>query len=644
MVKSKIEYYLSSVESVTSRMAVNVPSLKLNNGYSIPIFGLGTWKSKPGEVAQAVRDSIDAGYRHFDCAFVYGNEKEVGEGIRDKIKEGTVKRSDLFITSKLWNTFHLPELVVPACKKTLENLGLDYLDLYLIHWPMAYKLFPRVSEGKFAYSDADYVDTWPEMEKLVDMGLVRSIGVSNFSSKQIERVLAIARIKPVTNQVECNPYLNQKKLQEFCKKKDILLTGYSPLGSPDSPFLKPDVPKLLEDPKLKKVAEKYKKSIAQVVLRYLVQRDVITIPKSVSKERISQNIAIFDFKLSPEDMAYLDSFDCGGRLCSLDHATDHPHYPFNIEKHWCTPNKTTQLATIGLGTWKSKRDEVTKAVEIALDAGYTHIDCARIYENEDEVGAAIQNKIKEGIVKREELFITSKLWNTYHRPELVVPACQTSLKKLCLDYLDLYLIHWPFAFKEGCDLMPTDETGKFEISEVDYVETWKGMEKCAEMGLVRSIGLSNFNSQQIQRVLDACCIKPVNLQVECHPYFNQKKLREFCNDRDIVITAYSPLGSPDSPYYKEGTPKLLEDATLKEMGDRLGKTVAQVILRYLVQLGVATVPKSVTPSRIQENFNIFDFELTAEDMACIDSLDQNLRYIPFEETNHHPDYPFNIEF
>ncbi|XP_063231296.1 aldo-keto reductase family 1 member B1-like isoform X2 [Bacillus rossius redtenbacheri] len=291
--------------------------------------------SKPGEVTQAVKDAIDAGYRHFDCAYAYGNEKEVGEGIKTKIAEGVIKREDLFITSKLWNSFHRPDLVVPVLKKSLENLGTTYLNLYLIHWPMAFKEggenMPRDKDGNVLFSDVDFVDTWKAMEECVKLGLTKSIGISNFNSEQITRLLKSATIKPVTNQVECNPYINQAKLIEFCKARDIVVTGYSPLGSPDSPFLKPGAPMLLDDPKLQELAKKYKKTPAQVVLRYSVQRGIITIPKSVTKQRIIDNIKIFDFELSKDDMAYIDSFDCNGRLCTVDHSKAHKYYPFNIE-------------------------------------------------------------------------------------------------------------------------------------------------------------------------------------------------------------------------------------------------------------------------------------------------------------------------
>ncbi|GLH05293.1 Aldo-keto reductase family 1 member B10 [Gryllus bimaculatus] len=315
-------------------MASEVPFVTFNNGLQFPIFGLGTWKSKPGEVSQAVKDAIDAGYRHIDCAHVYGNEAEVGAAIVEKIEEGVVKREDLYITSKLWNTFHRPDLVEPSIKKSLSDLGLEQLDLYLIHFPYGFKegesLFPE-KDGKTLYSDVDYVDTWKAMEQLVKKGLTKSIGISNFNHEQINRVLEVAEIKPVTNQVEVHPYLNQQKLIEFCQSKDIVVTAYSPLASPDRPWAKPDDPQLLEDPKLKELGDKYGKTPAQILLRNSVQRGLITIPKSVTKSRIIENISIFDFDLSEEDMDYLSSFDCDGRVVRVEWIKDHPYYPFDLE-------------------------------------------------------------------------------------------------------------------------------------------------------------------------------------------------------------------------------------------------------------------------------------------------------------------------
>jgi len=312
-------------------MATSIPTLKFYNGRSVPILGLGTWKSPPGEVKAAVEAAIDLGYRHIDGAHIYGNETEVGAALKTKIDAGVVTREELFITSKLWNTFHRPDLVVPACKKTLSDLGLEYLDLYLIHAPYGFKeggeLFPTV-DGQIQFSDVDYLDTWKVMETLVTSGLVRSIGISNFNASQLKRVVENSTIKPATNQVECHPYLNQSKLSKVCKDNGILLTAYSPLGSPDRPWAKPGDPLLLEDPKIKSLAEKYKKTPAQILIRYQIERDHIVIPKSVTKSRIAQNMDVFGFKLSDEDLKLINTFDCNGRMCPMTGALGHKYHPW----------------------------------------------------------------------------------------------------------------------------------------------------------------------------------------------------------------------------------------------------------------------------------------------------------------------------
>ncbi|XP_041968780.1 aldo-keto reductase family 1 member B1-like isoform X2 [Aricia agestis] len=317
-------------------MASKVPKVKFSNGYDCPILGIGTWKSKAGEVTQAVKDAIDIGYRHIDCAFVYGNEKEVGEAITAKINEGVVKREDLFITSKLWNTFHKPELVRGALQQSLDNLNIKYLDLYLIHWPQAYKeggaLFPADADGKIQFSDVDYVDTWRAMEPLVEAGLVRSIGLSNFNSKQIERVLAVAKVKPVVNQIECHPYLNQSRLIAFCSERGIKVTAYSPLGSPDRPWAKPGDVQLMEDPKIKAIADKLGKTVAQVLIRYQIDRGNIVIPKSVNKGRIASNFDVLDFQLSPQDLQLIDSFNCNGRFVPMTASLGHKYHPFENDE------------------------------------------------------------------------------------------------------------------------------------------------------------------------------------------------------------------------------------------------------------------------------------------------------------------------
>ncbi|KAK2918292.1 aldo-keto reductase family 1 member B1 isoform X1 [Channa argus] len=314
-------------------------TIQLNDGTHMPVLGLGTWKPSPlphASVQGAVETAIAAGYRHIDTAYSYNNEVDVGKALCSKMKQGIIKRQDMFIVSKLWCTHYSPDDIPVCLNKSMKDLQLDYLDLYLVHFPVGLQkigdeLFPR-KDGKILTSDVDYVDVWRVMESLQASGKVKSIGVSNFNILQLERLLALCRVPPAVNQVELHPYLVQTEMIEFCKSKNIALTAYSPFGSPARPpeLFRGDTDphKLLEDPVVADVAKKHRRSPAQVLLRYHVQQGIAVIPKSDKPHHILENTKIFDFSLTEEDIQALRGLDRGWKACVLEETKSHPYYPF----------------------------------------------------------------------------------------------------------------------------------------------------------------------------------------------------------------------------------------------------------------------------------------------------------------------------
>lgn len=257
-------------------------------------------------------------------------------------------------------------------------------------------------------------------------------------------------------------------------------------------------------------------------------------------------------------------------------------------------NNGVTMPRIGLGVYKVPEADVYNAVSTALKEGYRAIDTAQYYQNEHGVGKAI----RESGIPREELFITTKVWNSHHGYDKTMEAFETSLEQLGLDYLDLYLVHWPVPALDK------------------YIETYQALEKLYADGRVRAIGVSNFHVEHLQRLMDACSVVPVVNQVECHPYFPQKELKVFCKENDIYLEGWAPL-------FRGGA--VLQEKVILDLAENYHKTAAQIVLRWHVQENALIIPKSVTPSRIKENMDVFDFSLTVEEVNAISRLAKGVR-------------------
>ncbi len=289
-------------------------NLQFSNGDIFPAFGLGTWLSKPGEVGEAVLQALRTGYRHIDCAYIYGNEKEIGNALTFAFENGIVTREELFITSKLWNSFHHPESVEPAIRKTLADLQLDYLDLYLIHWPLVFKQGhdqARSANDLLSTDEVPLADTWKAMEEIKRKGLTRHIGVSNFSIKKLDELSKQSETKPEVNQVEIHPFFTQEKMLRYCRENDIIVTAYSPLGSRH--LIKTNE-SITQQQIIIRLAEKYNCTPAQIMLAWGMARGYAVIPKSVNAARIIENIGALSVQLTDSEVKLISSMNRNQRI------------------------------------------------------------------------------------------------------------------------------------------------------------------------------------------------------------------------------------------------------------------------------------------------------------------------------------------
>ncbi|KAK9865849.1 hypothetical protein WJX84_010534 [Apatococcus fuscideae] len=602
---------------------VEQPYAMLNNGSRIPLIGLGTYKGLDS-TQTAVEAALRAGYQHIDCAARYGNETSIGKGISNVLKEGIVKRQNIFITSKLWNTNHAPDKVQGACEKTLKDLQLDYLDLYLIHWNVS-------DEHGWQTDGPTILETWEAMEKLVDAGLVKAIGVSNLSIKKLEALVKAARIQPSVNQVEVHPYFRNDDLIEWCRRHGIHVSAYCPLGTPSSSAKQVTryAPSATQDPVLSSIAKAHNKSIQHTIIRWGVQHGTSVLPKSSNPGRIKDNLhQTVGWELTPEEYKRATSLDFQLRMvdgCQFVHPpTEDPqaHPQGGLYKSFtdlwdddtepqrgvfikglyttiAIPslklNNGREMPILGLGTWKAPPGEVGMTVERGLRAGYRHVDCDG---NEGEVGESLRLIFKEKVIERQDLHFTSQLMPKDCHPAGAKKAVDGTLLTLGLDYVDLFIIHWPHGRAD------------------DFEGTWKAMEAMVYEGKVHSLGVSNFDVDKLESLMDFAKVRPVINQVELNPNRRESELLRLCRDLSIEVMAYSPM-SKSQPDTAKINGQNIKDKLLQSIAAKLNKHPGEVFLRWAIQHGTIVIPKAVSADLLQHHLAVLDWELSEEDYNAL---------------------------
>lgn len=600
---------------------VQLPYAKLQNGNYIPLIGLGTYKSQ--DIGGAVEAALRAGYRHIDCASHYGNEPLIGEAIQKVLNEGVVKREQLFITSKLWNDDHERSHVKPALEKTLKDLGLEYIDLFLVHWPFTDQNTKELTPP--------YRDTWEEMEKLVETGLAKNVGVSNMSIKKMQDLLAYAKVKPAVNQVEVHPYFRNQELIDYCAKEGVHVTAYSSLGTPSSAghLVKKSAPNPSHDPIIREIGKKRSRIAQEVIIRWGVQHGTSVLVKSGTPKHIKSNIDnTTNWALTDEEYSKITNIKHQLRLldgCPWLHEVG-PYRTFAelwdddgeterernklisevynfVDIPTVTVGDEDEMPLISFGTGPAVSNETRWEIKEAIQSGHRHFDVSTTGQLE-EVKEGLGLAFLEKMVSRDQLWITATVRNYFD----VAGSVKQILKELGLDALNLILL-------------PAD--GNMET----ILNRWSKLEECYHQGLVQSIGLRDCTVYQLQQLIAHSKLVPTAVSVEVHPFYKNEELVSFCKKKDIFVISHSPSGMETGKSKSEERSKLLTDPVvtgiayeINKANKQLNQHRLQVLLRWVLQSGVAAVCEAAGKEIDRANVGVFEWELKDSDFKKISNI------------------------
>ncbi|PPQ98775.1 hypothetical protein CVT24_003333 [Panaeolus cyanescens] len=505
-------------------------SVKLASGYKMPLLGFGVYQNYTTK--DSCLEALKAGYRHIDSAQVYKNEAHVGQAVH----ASGIERGEIFIS---------------------------YVDLFLIHDPFS---------GK-----QKRLDTYKALLEGQANGKIRTVGVSNYGVKHLEEIKEAGYPPPSVNQIELHPFCQQKDIVEYCRQNNIVIQAYCPI-----------IRGQMDDEIFTRLAQKYNKEPAQILLRWSLQRGFVPLPKSATPSRILSNTKLYDFELSSEDIEALDSLDKGkdGAISWNPMSSTSDSQPLALDST-VKLSSGYDMPLLGFGVYQNN-DAKPSCLE-AFKAGYSHIDSAQMYRNEAQVGEAV----RESGIPREKLFITTKCASSSHGYESTIKGIDSSLQKFKFDYIDLFLIHDPLS------------------GTARRLETYKALLEGKANGKIRTVGVSNYSVKHLEEIRNAGYDMPSVNQIELHPFCQQKDIVEYCKKNDIVVQAYCPIirGKMDNP-------------VIQRVAQKYQRDPAQVLIRWSLQHGFVPLPKSATPARIHSNAQVYDFVLDADDMQALDGLDR----------------------
>ncbi|CAI2354061.1 unnamed protein product [Caenorhabditis sp. 36 PRJEB53466] len=591
-----------------------------------------------------IEAAIKIGYRLIDCTHRNLNYRKVGNVFHSILNRKIVQREELFIIASYNNAAYRKLEAAERMERMIRDLQCEYVNVVMIDRPAEFD--ETISDGKGPRVDVNVavLSDYELMARPIKKAFVQldceivdetvlAVGLNGFSKEEIRKIRDY--FDPAVVKLDISPYFQEKEIREYCERLGIIVIGYTSDVEREIPQGIQVPPPILENPIVLSAAFDVQRSPRQVVFRWFLDNAMAIVSRHGSRKKLCDILEIQNFHLYPSHMHEFDGMDVLTYSNSFQVLQNARNGVIQIPNLRMKNGRS--IPQLGLATWHHVAEtsciDERRGLALALESGFRHIDCAQVYANLKDIGHILQKFLRSGH-SREELFITSKVWNTYHSYDRCIEAVDESLADLQLDYLDLMLIHWPYGMKEDGGMRTT------EYSKIDYLETWKALEQCVVEGKVRTIGVCNFNQKQLERLLEHAIIYPCVVQAELSVSFKRSlPILHWCRERDIVFEAMWPFGKESTE--KTTTPGVNEMQILKEMSAQMHKTPRQIAIRWLLEKGAVVLPRGYKLEEQSDYLDTLNFRLSPEDARILDSTTNSYPTLNDGVFNqHHPLWPY----